>query len=313
MSADLKNRIEAILFASGKGVSEEDLAKFCDSTPAPIKKQVKKLQEEYLSRDSSLVISHINNKWKLTVRGKYLSDIERLTSETELNSSVLKTLAIIAFKSPLLQSTLIDMRGQGAYDHVKILVKEQFVTKEDEGRSFLLKITDKFYDYFDIQGDAEIREVFDLMRKQQQKIVETALIQAEKEQKKLVNEEDLGNLEIVDSAPQIKTQTPEEKQEEQNFLENIDKRISETAQRLNQQQILNIKRFENEEEKLEQTKNENEISNEDISEKKQEEKTDMNAQASQEIKPEEEPDYKKELEDFVKKEEEKKEKEEKFL
>ncbi len=316
--SELKKRIEAILFASGKGVSEQDLAKLCDSTIGNIKKNVQKLQEEYLQKDSSLIISSLEDKWKLTVRGKYLQDIERLTNETELTGSVLKTLAIIAFKSPVLQSTIVEMRGQGAYDHVKLLVKEKFVTKEDEGRSYLLKITDKFYDYFDIRGDKEIKEVFDLMKRQQQKIIETTLIEAQKEQEKLLEKKDeLEGLEIIEIEPSRKEESLEEKEEKKKFLEDIDKRIQSTSDRLSQEdiQIRSLRKEEEEnleEEAKEEKKHEQDMSETDSSKENKDEDL-KNIEEEKREKENNNIDYKDELEKFAQEELDKDKDKEQYL
>ena len=344
--AELQNRIEAILFASGKGVSEEDLAKLCQSTPKTIRKYAKQLQEEYSVKDSSLVISQQENKWKLTVRGKYLQDIEKITSETELSNSVLKTLAIVAFKSPVLQSTIIDMRGQGAYEHVKILAKQKFLTKDEQGRTYILKITDKFYNYFDIEGDDEIREVFDAMKKQQQRIIESGIIAAEQEQAK----RDVKQQELQESVQEFaftREHTQEDKDEQEAFLNNIDSRISKTALRLEQDDLMGLRKpklednpDENtqtttesndsdvqkqeietakENDKKEETlvdekepsveeKETTESNNSDVQENTNSQKTDDEKELKKDNR-----DYKKELEEFAQEESKKEEEKEQFL
>lgn len=245
---ELQNKIEAILFASGKGVSEENLATYCEEKPAKIKKALSNLAEKYQQKESSLIIVKHNEKWKLTVRGKYTPYIEKIVSETELPRTILKTLALVAYKSPVLQADIVNMRGQSAYDHIKELVKEKLVTKEESGRSFILKITDKFYNYFDVEGDEEIRDLFENLRKQQQKITELEIINIAEEQEMLDNKKTkLGNLKVVNSdtnnndheeifeekiEPRRNEKTKEDKQKETNFLDDIDNRIGELSKRI---------------------------------------------------------------------------------
>jgi segregation and condensation protein B len=71
---------------------------------------------------------------------------------SELNTATLRTLAAIALKNPMLQSDLINLRGSSAYQHVNELVELGFVRKrrQEEGRSYWLEITSKFYQYFEI-------------------------------------------------------------------------------------------------------------------------------------------------------------------
>ncbi len=281
---DLKNKIEAILFASGKGISEEKLAEYCEEKIIRIKKTVSKLAEEYQSKDSSLIISKHQNKWKMTVRGKYTKYIEQLVSEVELPRTILKTLSLIAYKSPVLQSDIINMRGQSAYEHIKELVKEKLITKDESGRSYILKITDKFYNYFDIEGDEEIKELFENLRKKKEELIELEIINATEEEKKEEQQklEKLGQLEIVDAenseeiTPRRKEKTEEEKEEEHNFLQGLDERINQISKKISNHQI--IKETENKEitkkETEEKVKNEEKINiNKENEQNRIEEKT----------------------------------------
>ena len=260
---DLQNRIEAVLFASGKGLNEEEIAKYCDAEQKDVKKVLRKLEKEFEDREGSLVVSNHNNKWKLTVRSKYTSYIENIVSETELPGPILKTLAVVAYKSPILQSEIVNMRGQTAYDHIKELVKQKFVTREERGRSFLLKITDKFYNYFDVEGDGEIREVFASMKAEQKKLGDLDVVDASPEKEKKEEKPTVGGLEVVDTneeeleqqGPITKQRTEEEKKEEEEFLKKIDKGIDDVAKRVDEHKLPERKqepeKLEGEEEKEE--------------------------------------------------------------
>lgn len=243
---DTKNIVEAILFASGKGVTIEQFEQNTELSQKEIKKALKKLQESYEKNEGSLVISEHNKKWKLTVRGKYLKYIEKIVSEVELPGPLLRTLSVIAYKSPVMQSDVIHIRGQGAYEHVKELVKQKFITKDEEGRSFLLKITDKFYNYFDVEGDEEIRDIFEKM-KQEHKIGQLQIIDEEEPRTK----ETIGELEVIetkpitsedhdtifDQKPRTKDRSEEEKQEEENFLSDIDDKINQLSDRVSKHEL----------------------------------------------------------------------------
>ncbi|MBN1175931.1 SMC-Scp complex subunit ScpB [Candidatus Woesearchaeota archaeon] len=230
--SELKNRLEAILFASGKGVSETDLVEFTSSKPKEVKKALQELQEDYEKRDTSLAITEVESKWKLSVIGKYTNDIQKIVSETELPKPILKTLAVVAYKSPVLQSDIIHMRGQGAYDHIKVLVKQKLITKEEEGRSYILKITDKFYNYFDVEGDEDIKDVFKQLRNaHQEKLGNLKIVDLEKDSEE-ENTQTIGDLEIIDIEPKTAKRTPEELAEEQDFLKRMELNLSEVSKRV---------------------------------------------------------------------------------
>jgi segregation and condensation protein B len=244
---ELTRRIEALLFASGKGLRVKTICEYTDESEKTILKSLKSLQEHYNDLDSSLVITDREDVWKLTVRGKYTKDIEHIASETELPPALLKTLAVIAYKSPVMQADIVNMRGQQSYDHIKQLAKQKFITKEESGRTYLLKITDKFYNYFDVEGDEEIREIFENLRKMQPKDhlgdleVVDATPQGEATQKAKPKEETVGNLEVVDVVPVRKQ---EDKALERKFLESMDQRIEELSGRVNEHELPKVQERE---------------------------------------------------------------------
>jgi len=158
---DYKNKIESLLFASGRLLSMETLLNLTGvSSKQILKNNIDKLKQEYDERSSPLMVVEEKDGWKLTVREEYLPLVRKIVSETELPKTILETLAIIAWKAPVLQSDVVDIRHNKAYDHIAELLELDFIRKEQYGRSFMLHLTDKFYNYFDVEGSKDIREVF---------------------------------------------------------------------------------------------------------------------------------------------------------
>ena len=150
---------EAILFAYGRWANVEELQQVLSLTPARLKKQLAELQEEYTTKETALQLVNQGNQWKLTVKDEYLDVVKNIAMKTELDRPTLETLGVIAFHYPILQSDVIHQRGGGAYDHIKSLKEMGYVVKEKYGRSYKLKLTQKFFDYFDLPKD-KIKEVF---------------------------------------------------------------------------------------------------------------------------------------------------------
>ena len=173
MSQDYKSQIEALLFASGRFIDADTLLILTGASNKQVLiNNVKKLKQEYEERNSPLMVVEEKDGWKLTVREAYLPLVRKIISETELPKTILETLAIIAWKSPVLQSEVVDIRHNKAYDHVSELLELGFIKKEPEGRSFRLNLTEKFYEYFDVDGSRDIREVFKKISKPNQKKVD---------------------------------------------------------------------------------------------------------------------------------------------
>ena len=74
----------------------------------------------------------------------------------DLSTASLRTLATVALKKRILQSELVDLRGSGAYDHIKELLQHGFIERkrQSEGRSFWISLTEKFHRTFALNNAA---------------------------------------------------------------------------------------------------------------------------------------------------------------
>jgi len=157
---ELTKKIEAILFAVGKAISEKEIAILAGVPVSDVHSVLKELKKQYHERDSPLLIIEEGDSWKLTVHETYLSTVQQITPHTELSRSILETLAVVAWKQPAKQSDVVKIRTNKAYDHIAELERLGFVAKEKHGRTFLLKVTGKFFDYFDLPKDKNVKELF---------------------------------------------------------------------------------------------------------------------------------------------------------
>jgi len=169
----LKQKIEAVLFTTAKFMSLQEITDLCNITSSSItKKLLEELQQDYSQKSSSLTIQEEFEKFKLNVKKEFGAITNKLASGSELDSPTTKTLAVIAFKNPLLQSEIIKIRGNKAYDHIKQLLESAMITSEKKGRTRLIKLTPKFFDYFDI-AEKELKQQFSqLSQTDMQKILD---------------------------------------------------------------------------------------------------------------------------------------------
>lgn len=152
-------RVEAILFAVGKEITSERIASLCSLEVKEVENIMKDLIKQHSERDQSLHVVKKDNGWKLTVRDEYVPLVSNLVSSTELDRSIMQTLAVIAWKYPIVQSDVIKLRGSGAYDHMKQLIEQGFVAKEKFQRTYKIKLTNKFFEYFDLPSE-EAKKAF---------------------------------------------------------------------------------------------------------------------------------------------------------
>ena len=157
---DLKNRIEALLFSSGKKMGLAEICRLCRIKQEDAVPLLSQLKSDYDSKNSSLLLIDDGDGWKLTVREEYSKVVRRIVAETELTKSVMETLAVIAWKVPVLQSDIISIRTNKAYDHLVELEKSGFISRSKSGRTKLIKLTDRFFNYFDVKNAEAMKERF---------------------------------------------------------------------------------------------------------------------------------------------------------
>jgi len=152
-----KKKIEAVLFTTGRFLSVQELVEHCGLVPEELVALLEELRAEYAGKESSLEIREESGRWKLNVRPEYGHITNKLASTSEFDKPTQKTLAIVTYlfhkNKKVIQSEVIKYRGNKAYDHIKNLKEAELVTSEKAGRTRELKLTQRFYDYFDINKD----------------------------------------------------------------------------------------------------------------------------------------------------------------
>lgn len=150
----LKSRIEAVLFSTGRALTLDEICVFVDKEPEEVEEALLELIMDYSSRDGALEIDD-EDGYILQVKQDYSDIVERICP-IDLSAAVLRTLSIIALKKTIRQSELVKLRSN-AYEHIAELVEKGLVTKQKDknGRSINIKTTAKFKEYFKITGDID--------------------------------------------------------------------------------------------------------------------------------------------------------------
>ena len=201
---DLKKELEAALFTAGKRMGLEQIAKICKLSPEEAEALLKELQEEYRKKESSLAFFQEGRFWKLTVKDKFLDIARKLGVETELPKSVIETLAVIAWRAPVKQSEVIGLRTNKAYNHLDELEKLGYISRQKLGRTKLIRLSEKFYEYFDIP-EKHTQEMFrsqeSLARLIEIKEKEIEDIKKEHSQRLKQEQPEQPKVEVVDATP----------------------------------------------------------------------------------------------------------------
>jgi segregation and condensation protein B len=152
-SLSLPARLEAILYLKGRPLSLAELAELAGLEREATELALITLMADYAHRDTALEIHQEGQRYSLQLRDG-LGDLVQNLLPVDLSTASLRTLATIALKKRILQSDLVELRGSGAYDHIKELLAQNFIERrrQSEGRSYWLSLTEKFHRTFAVQG-----------------------------------------------------------------------------------------------------------------------------------------------------------------
>ncbi len=168
----LTDIIEAIIFASGKGISKRALVNgLRDYNAKDIEKSLAELEKRYSGEERGVRLIRFNDNYQFEtnpIYGGTLSDILMETKERELSKTLLQVLAIIAYKQPVTRLEIEDLRGVGSDYVLGMLTKLGLIDvvgrKETLGRPLLYGTTDEFLKKFGLHDLAELPDYDELMR-----------------------------------------------------------------------------------------------------------------------------------------------------
>lgn len=151
----LKSRVEAVLFITGRAVEAKEIAEILGEEETVVEEALLELMFDYSAREGALEVDDTDG-YIIQVKLEHMDIVEKLCP-VELKAPVLKTLSIIALKEPIRQTDLKELRGSTAYEHIAELIEKGLIsrTKDKNGRSYNLKTTPKFAEYFKLKGDAK--------------------------------------------------------------------------------------------------------------------------------------------------------------
>jgi chromosome segregation and condensation protein ScpB len=127
---DLVFQVEAVLFASGKPLAVKEIADALGLDDyRPVQRAVRTLEQTYGNRQSALEVRRVGDRYALQLQEKYVPTVHSVTP-VEMTARTLRALTLIAYHQPILQSHLVRMIGDVAYEEVQRL-RFVFVKQHD--------------------------------------------------------------------------------------------------------------------------------------------------------------------------------------
>lgn len=148
--------VEALLFSSDTPLSDRKLADLLgDGDAGDVKAHVQSLNERYCREGASFRIELIAKGYRMLTRpvyNRWLSKLHKARAESRLSPAALETLAIVAYKQPILRAGIEAIRGVSVGEMFLRLRDMNLVRivgrAEEIGRPLLYGTTPKFLEVF---------------------------------------------------------------------------------------------------------------------------------------------------------------------
>jgi len=150
--------LEAALYVAGRPLDLRTLASVLRTrSKKKVQRLAQELIEKYKGRETAIeILSLEDERYVLQLKPEYTPEVRRLALRPLLSIGPLKTLSYIAYRQPVSQTQVIDVRGQHVYDHLKQLEDLDLISRERVGRSKVVRTTEFFADYFGLSHDLKI-------------------------------------------------------------------------------------------------------------------------------------------------------------
>ena len=163
--------VEAVLFASDEPLTAERLANIAESRVKQIRQHVKSLNEKYQANKNAFRIEQVAGGYQMMTLSPYkhwLKKLLRARSDSKLSPAALETLAIIAYKQPVIRADIEAIRGVTVGEITRGLMYKGLVKivgrAEVLGRPMLYGTTKKFLEIFGLNTLKDLPKVEELKK-----------------------------------------------------------------------------------------------------------------------------------------------------
>jgi len=151
--------VEAVLFASDEPLTPPRLSEIAGTNVRQLRKHIDDLNEKYKSNNNAFRIEQIAGGYQmltLNVYSHWLKKLVRARDDGKLSQPALETLAIIAYKQPIIRADIEAIRGVAAGEMIRNLMYKGLVKitgrAEIVGRPMLYGTTKKFLEIFGLNS-----------------------------------------------------------------------------------------------------------------------------------------------------------------
>ena len=171
-TASIQSIIESLLFVADGPLSVDQIKKALpEADTEAIKAALSDLKDEFDHRNGGILLHEVAGGFQFRTRPEYKEYIQRLLqpSPARLSKAALETLAIIAYRQPVMRSEIEHIRGVNSGNTIRLLLDRKLIRilgrREIPGRPMVYATTQKFLETFDLKDLKDLptpREIDDL-------------------------------------------------------------------------------------------------------------------------------------------------------
>ena len=165
----MESVVEAVLFASDESLTDTRLANIVETSAKEIRRHIKNLNDKYQANNNAFRIEQIAGGYQMLTLSPYnhwLKKLLRARSDTKLSPAAMETLAIIAYKQPVMRADIEAIRGVAVGEVIRSLSYKGLVKivgrAEVLGRPMLYGTTKKFLEVFGLNSLKDLPKVQEL-------------------------------------------------------------------------------------------------------------------------------------------------------
>jgi segregation and condensation protein B len=169
---DMDSVVEAILFAADEPMTPSRLVSVVEAgSTKQVRRSVKNLNKKYARTNCAFRIEEIAGGYQMMTLPAYnpwLRKLLRVRTDNKLTQAALETLAIIAYKQPLIRADIEAIRGVASGEVIRNLMYKGLVKivgrAEVLGRPMLYGTTRRFLDVFGLSSLRDLPNVEELKK-----------------------------------------------------------------------------------------------------------------------------------------------------
>ncbi len=166
MKQELKHIIESLLFVSDSPLSVKRIQNILDLRDKKcVEDALKSLGDEYEKRKGGFYLKEVAGGFQLRSRPEHKEWIKRMlgTGSARLSKAALETLAIIAYKQPVIRSDIEHLRGVDCGGVLRMLLERRLIKilgkKEIPGRPLIYGTSKRFLEVFGLKDLKALPEI----------------------------------------------------------------------------------------------------------------------------------------------------------